>query len=249
MNVFELNDISFSYLQGNVVFEKVTMTIPKGRFLAMVGPNGAGKSTLLKICVGLLKPNSGVVKVFDTPISQYKDWSKVVYIAQQTLRDRNFPVTVEEVVAMGRVASVGIGSKLKNADHEIVEEAISTVGLQDLRRRMIGELSGGQQQRVAIAKALAARPEALLLDEATSGVDTETREAIYSLLRNINRVSGTSIIMVSHDVERIVRYADDIASIDGGVSYYGTASAFQCQCELKTANITGNVEWGKRNHA
>lgn len=249
MNVFTLNNISFSYRPDHVIFENISLTIARGRFLAMVGPNGAGKSTLLKLCVGLLKPHSGQVMIFDTPLEQFKGWSKIAYIAQQSLRDRNFPATVEEVVRLGRVAPAGIGGKLTCADREIVEEMIGLAGLQDLRKRMIGELSGGQQQRVAIARALASQPEVLLMDEATSGVDTATRESIYALLQTINRTTGTSLVMVSHDVERVLQYADDIAGIDGGIRYYGIASEFQRLCRIQTQDWSGQVEWGNMNHA
>lgn len=245
MNVLAIKEVSFSYLPSQPVFEQINLTIGQGRFLAMVGPNGAGKSTLLKLCVGLLKPTAGRIELLGTPLEQFKDWSKVVYIAQQTLRDRNFPATVEEVVAMGRVAPVGIGNRLKKADYDLVEEMLITVGMQDFRKRMIGELSGGQQQRVAIAKALVAKPEVLLLDEATSGVDTATRENIYSLLRSINQAQRMSIIMVSHDVECISHYADQIANVDGGITYYGDPADFQQFCRLQRGSRPAQGDWGK----
>lgn len=243
VKVFELEDVSFGYLSGSPVLEKVNLAVEQGRFLAVVGPNGAGKSTLLKICVGLLRPDSGQVKIFQTPLGQFKDWAKVAYIAQQTTRERHFPATVEEVVAMGRVAPTGVGGRLKSSDYALTAEAIRVVGLQDLQKRMIGELSGGQQQRVVIAKALAAQPEILVLDEAASGIDTAARESLYTLLKAINRDTGTSIMMVSHDVERIAQYADDIAGIDGGVAYYGTAAAFQGSCNIPAHSWAGKNGW------
>nr|WP_092070567.1 metal ABC transporter ATP-binding protein [Dendrosporobacter quercicolus]NSL48296.1 metal ABC transporter ATP-binding protein [Dendrosporobacter quercicolus DSM 1736] len=250
MNVFELKNVFFSYRPEHRVFADINLAIAKGRFLAMVGPNGAGKSTLLKLCAGLLRPDQGQVSIFNTPIEQFRGWFQIAYIAQQSLRDRNFPVTVQEVVRLGRVAPAGIGARLKSADEEIVEEAIHTVGLQDLRKRLIGELSGGQQQRVAIARALAAQPAVLLMDEAASGVDTATREHIYGLLQAINRTAGTSILMVSHDVERILHYADDIAGIDrGGVGYYGNAAGFRQFCRVQPEPYAGEAEGGQISHA
>ncbi|MEG6585237.1 metal ABC transporter ATP-binding protein [Dendrosporobacter sp. 1207_IL3150] len=249
MSVFALNDISFSYSQGNTVLENISLEIPKGVFLAMVGPNGAGKSTLLKLCVGLLKPDSGTVKILGVPIENFSDRHKLAYIAQQGICNRSFPVTVEEVVAMGRVAKLGIGRKPSKEDRAMIEEALCTVGMQQFSKRMIGELSGGQQQRVAIAKALVSNPEVVLMDEAMSGVDAKSRDNIYALLKSINETCKTSIILVSHDVDRVSQFAGQILSINGGISYYGSSAGFNNCCEVRRNSWADKVNWGKLSNA
>jgi len=226
VNIFELEKVSFAYPQ-QTVFEQLDFKVPAGGFVALVGPNGAGKSTLLKLCLGLLKPSSGQVRIMEQAAAKFRNWTKIGYVPQNPLRDRSFPVTVEEIVAMGRVGGLGIGRPMGKADKEAIGQAMHTVGVIDFRHRLIGELSGGQQQRVMIARALASRPEALVLDEPASGVDTAAKEAMHRLLKELNQTQGVTILMVSHDVDKITDYAVEIACINNGINYYGAAGLFR----------------------
>ncbi|EGO65875.1 metal ABC transporter ATP-binding protein [Acetonema longum] len=221
MNIFELENISFAYNQNVVVFNQISFSVRQGDFVALVGPNGAGKSTLLKLCVGLLKPQSGQVRLFGEPVSRFDGWAKIGYVPQNPLKDRQFPVTVEEIVAMGRTALVGMGRSLRPEDKAGIDNALHLTGLNSYRHRMIGQLSGGQQQRAFVARALASRPEVLALDEPTAGVDALARDDLYSLLAELNAGKAVTIAIVSHDVDVISRYATQVACINHGVTYYG----------------------------
>src|SRR6266540_7522178 len=132
MNAFEFEHVSFTYSDHNV-FTQLNLKIVAGDFVVVVGGNGSGKSTLLKLCVGALKPDCGQVKIFGQSIAAYREWHKVGYVPQNPLRDRSFPTTVEEIVAMGRVASLGIGRRLRPTDREIITRAMQVVGVSDIR--------------------------------------------------------------------------------------------------------------------
>ena len=224
--VFEFNEVTFSYYAGSPVLTNVTLALDAGEFVAVVGPNGAGKSTLLKLCVGLLQPLSGDIRVLGVPCRQFANWPQIGYIPQGIVHNRVFPATIREVVAMGRVAPLGIGRRLKRQDYELVDEVIAMVGLTDHQNKMIAELSGGQLQRTLIARALAAKPAVLVLDEATSGVDIRAKDEIYTLLKNMNTRLGLSVIMVAHDVDQVLHYVDKVADIKYGLQYYGNAAGF-----------------------
>lgn len=232
MNVFELEKISFAYPHHSV-FSEFNLTIAKGDFTAIVGGNGSGKSTFLKLCVGALKPEAGEIRIFGQRMENFREWHKIGYVPQNPLREKSFPITVEEVVALGRVAKRGIGRRLKAADYAIVARALQLVGAEVFRRKIIGDLSGGQQQRVMIARALAAQPEVLILDEPTAGIDTLGTEEFYSLLRELNETEQITIVLVAHDVDRVARYAKTILSLQQGRSYHGPAEGFfQCSLNL-----------------
>jgi len=248
-NVFEFSEVSFSYSGSNPLLEKFSLAIEKGSFVAIVGPNGAGKSTLLKICVGLLRPQSGHVRILGMPFQQFDNWSKIGYIPQGTFHNMIFPATVREVVAMGRVAPLGIGKRLSNTDYEMIDEALAFVGLVDYKSSMIAELSGGQLQRALIARTLAAKPEILILDEATSGVDSKAKNEIYALLKDMNSRLGLSIIMVSHDVDQVLPYVDKVASINRGLDYYGDAHGFCAKNVVQQGNDLFDGNRGKLLHA
>lgn len=247
VNLFEFDEIFFAYPGNSLLLEKFSLAIKKGEFVAIVGPNGAGKSTFIKLCVGLLKPRSGDIRILGVPLPQFNNWPKMGYIPQGTLYNRNFPATVREVIAMGRVAPLGIGQKIKKQDYEIIDQALELVGLEEYRNFMITELSGGQLQRVLIARALAAQPDILILDEATSGVDSKAKDEIYGLLKKMNNKLKLSILMVSHDVEQVLQYVDTVISINHGLQYYGDAHEFRKKnlgepgYELFTGEMRGNV--------
>ncbi|MEN6567379.1 MAG: ABC transporter ATP-binding protein [Veillonellales bacterium] len=245
MYAFELEDVMFAY-PNNLVLEQFDFKVTLGDFVSMIGPNGAGKSTVLKLCVGLLKPTSGQVKILGEPVDQFRNWKHVAYVPQNPLRERSFPVTVTEVVAMGRVAARGMGRDLKRADREIVDHSLELVGMYEHKREMIGRLSGGQQQRIMLARALAAQASILVLDEPTTGIDSMATDAIYSLLQEQNTSSGTTILVVSHDVEGIARYSSKMVKVDKGIEYYGAAETFRrtsiyLEKDYATSCVIGDV--------
>jgi zinc transport system ATP-binding protein len=245
-NIIEVAGVSFAY-GDNPVLENISLKIHKGDYLGVVGPNGAGKTTLLKIMLGLLAPASGTIKLFGEDIKRFKDWSKIGYVPQKAVNfDVNFPASVEEIVLMGRYGKRGLFNFVKDGDREAVAAALKTVRMWDYRNRLIGDLSGGQQQRVFIARALAARPEVIFLDEPTSGVDAQNREEFYALLRKLNREENLTLVLVSHDLDIVVREAMHIACIDKNLVYHGSPRDYIKESDLavvdgqKVALIAGH---------
>jgi len=212
-DIIEVSNISFFYDKQEVLRD-VNLSIHKGDYLGLVGSNGSGKTTLLRIILGLLKPKSGTVKLFGQNISEFKDWFKIGYVPQKVINfDNNFPVTVEEVVMMGRYGKIGLFRKTKEIDKEKVSEALQNVEMLEYRNRPIGDLSGGQQQRVFIAHALATEPEIIFLDEPTVGVEKEIKEKFYKLLANLNEKLGITIVIITHDIENMAHKAMHVACI------------------------------------
>lgn len=186
VSALEFRDVNFSY--GNTcVLSDVNLTVQPGDFLAIVGPNGGGKTTLLRLAVGLLKPSSGTVRLFGEKVPTRK--VSVGYVSQNTNRNLEFPITVEETVATGLPGY--------RANPGKVLEALETVKMENFAKRRLGELSGGERQRVLIARALAADPKILFLDEPSSHIDVKGQGDLYELLAALNE--KMTIVMVSHD--------------------------------------------------
>jgi zinc transport system ATP-binding protein len=202
----EFVGVEFAYLPGNAVLRDVDLRVEEGEFVAVAGPNGGGKTTLLRLALGLERPTRGQVLLFGEPAASFRDRSRLGYLAQRTRVGVDAPATVREVVEAGRAALRPLG-RLRREDREAVDEAIARVGLAEFARRPLNQLSGGQQQRAFIAKALASRPSLLVLDEPTTGVDVEAQEALATLLGQLNRELGVTIVYVSHEfgaVEHVV---------------------------------------------
>lgn len=192
----EIRRLTASYSSRPVLWD-VDAVIPAGTLAAIVGPNGAGKSTLMKAAVGLLDLDAGHVLIEGRPAREALD--RVAYVPQRDEVDWDFPVTVREVVEMGRYRSAGWIRRLKEADHRHVEEALEKVRMTSFAGRQIGELSGGQRQRVFIARALAQDAPVMMLDEPFSGVDARTEASLIELLAGI-RKAGRTVIVVHHDI-------------------------------------------------
>src|SRR5690348_17084079 len=153
-NIIELKNVSFSYGEGMVIHD-INLEVHKGDYLGIIGPNGGGKSTLLKLMLGLLTPTQGEILLYNTPIKKFKDWSKIGYVSQQVTHiDPHFPITVEEMVSMGRYPKLGILRRIGKEDKDIVKEAMIQVEMLPFKDKLVGDLSGGQQQRAFIARAL-----------------------------------------------------------------------------------------------
>ena len=163
----------------------------------------------------LLPLSSGSVKLFGQDIKQFKDWSKIGYVPQKaTSFDVNFPATVKEVVEMARFAKRGLFHRTTKEDKMMVEKSLRQVNTWEYKDRLIGDLSGGQQQRIFIARALAGEPEIIFLDEPTTGVDKKSQDDFYNILRELNKNLDLTLVLVTHDVERITKEAMHIACID-----------------------------------
>ena len=225
-NVVEVRHVSFAYGARDVLCD-VSLDIHRGDYLGIVGPNGAGKTTLLKIMVRLLLPASGAVRLFGVDVAVFNEWGRIGYVPQKaTSFDVNFPATVRDVVLMGRVGRRGPFRRLTRADRATAQEALERVEMWNARDRRIGDLSGGQQQRVFIARALATEPEILFLDEPTVGVERGITDEFYALLKTLNRQLRLTVVLVTHDVERMAHEAMHVAWVEGGrLSYHESAAA------------------------
>jgi len=221
--VIALDDVAFGYTATPVV-EDVSLRIDAGEYVAVVGPNGSGKSTLMQLMVGLLRPDSGAARLFGEPAASFDDGDRIGYVAQHASAAKSMPITVREVVKMGRFPHVGFG-RLSTADWEIVDDAIATVGMSAFSDRRVTALSGGQRQRAFIARALAGEADLLVLDEPTVGVDTESVTAFYDLLERLND-DGITVLLIEHDLGAVTDHAERVICLNRGVAFDGPTSAF-----------------------
>ncbi len=215
----ELKDVTFAYNGSGPVLERICLSVRQGEFLAVLGPNGGGKSTLLRVILGILKPQSGTVRLLES--SPFDTVHRVGYVPQDANANRGFPVVVEDVVFMGRFRGGRVRWRPSAEDRVAVEGAMERMEIASLRRRRIGELSQGQRQRVAIARALAIEPAILLLDEPAASVDLKTQEALYGILKALNR--EITIIMVSHDLTAVASCATSVACVNRTLYHHDRA--------------------------
>jgi ABC-type Mn2+/Zn2+ transport system ATPase subunit len=198
----------------------VSLTVAQGSLLAVIGPNGAGKSTLLKLIAGLIRPVSGQITVLGGPPGSVA--RSIAYLPQAEAVDWEFPVTVREVVTMGRYARLGFGHEPGKLDRERVFAALEMVGMADAVDRQIGALSGGQRRRVFLARAIAADPELYLLDEPVTGVDARTQEDLMDVLEAEAR-AGKTVIATTHDLICAAQRFHQAALINGRLIAQGSA--------------------------
>jgi len=203
--VLDVQHISVRY-NGHAALEDITFHLHAGERVAVVGPNGAGKSTLFKVVAGVLQPNTGEVNIFG---SRPDGHVCIAYIPQRSQVDWNFPVSVADVVMMGRSAKLGPLSWPRKSDWEYVQRALETVELSNLAGRQIGQLSGGQQQRMFIARALAQEAELMLMDEPLAGLDTPSQEGLLNLLDTL-RDQHVTVMVATHDLDQAARHFDRI---------------------------------------
>ncbi|UVI32265.1 metal ABC transporter ATP-binding protein [Paenibacillus spongiae] len=204
-NIIELVDVSFAY-QQKPVLEHVNFSIQERDFVGLIGSNGAGKTTLLRMIVGLLKPESGMIKLFGEPIGQFRDWHRIGYVPQKNAFNPLFPATVREVVLSGLYGRSKLFRRISKADQQKCEEALHAMNIEDLAGKRIGQLSGGQQQRAFLARALINNPALLILDEPTVGIDVETQEGFFHLIKHMHQHHNITFLMVSHDIDMIRSY-------------------------------------------
>jgi ABC-type Mn2+/Zn2+ transport system ATPase subunit len=218
--VISLTDISAGY-DGQVVLRDVDLAIEAGTLTSVVGPNGAGKSTLLKVIAGLLPARTGTAVVLgEAPGVEAR---RIAYVPQAELVDWQFPVSVTDVVAMGRYARLPLVRRLPLHDREVVGDALERVGMSAFADRQIGRLSGGQRRRVFLARALAAEPDVFLLDEPVTGIDATTQEDIMDILEEQARL-GRTIVATTHDLLCAAQRFQRVVAINGTVVAHGPSS-------------------------
>ncbi|MGV3761276.1 metal ABC transporter ATP-binding protein [Parapedobacter sp.] len=208
--ILEVHDLTVTYGRKPVLWG-VDFTLPAGCIAGIVGPNGAGKSTLLKTIMGLIAPSSGYVKLFDLPLADVR--SRISYVPQRESVDWDFPVSVLDVVLMGRYGKVGLLRNTGARDRAVAIECLDKVGMSAYGRRQISQLSGGQQQRVFLARALAQEADVYFMDEPFAGVDAATEQAIIELLREMAS-KGKTIVVVHHDLQSARSYFDWIVLLN-----------------------------------
>lgn len=215
----EVENIVVAYGE-KIILNDLSFNVPHGARIAVVGPNGAGKSTLFKALVGLLPLRSGKIMIHGMALGNHKDC--VAYIPQREEVDWRFPVTVRDVVMMGRYNSRGWFSSLDSTDKKAVSRSLDEMGISSLASSSISDLSGGQQQRVFLARALAQEPHILLMDEPFTGVDIRTQEATIALLDRLRERKVTAIIS-THDLNLAATQFDAVLLLNKKLVAYGDA--------------------------
>lgn len=213
--VISLEDVSFSYQQQKVI-SGLSFAVKERDFIGLIGTNGAGKTTLLRMIVGLLKPASGTIRLFGNNVDKFKEWDRIGYVPQKNSFNPLFPATVREVVLSGLFGRNKLFKKLTKADYKKGEDALLAMGIGDLKDKRIGQLSGGQQQRVFLARALINNPSLLILDEPTVGIDTETQESFFHMIKHMHQHHNMTFLMVSHDLDMIRSYLGESPAAQNG---------------------------------
>ena len=208
--IVEVHDLTISYHRKPVLWG-IDLTLPKGALVGVMGPNGAGKSTLIKAIMGLLPLQSGYIQLFSKSLDEIRD--KVSYVPQRESVDWDFPVSVFDVVLMGRYGKIGLFRQPRQSDKDIAMECLRKVGMEGFQNRQISQLSGGQQQRVFLARALAQKAELYFMDEPFAGVDAATESAIVELLKEMKQ-QGKTVVVVHHDLQTAKEYFDWIVFLN-----------------------------------
>lgn len=214
MSVIIVKNLSFTYQSGAYVLEEINFEVAKGKFVGIFGPNGGGKTTLLYLLMGFLKPTRGEITIFGTTPQKAHD--KIAWVPQTFHFDRDFPISVEEVVLGGRLSYLSWTGRFSKEDHRNVKESLEKVGMEKFLKHPFSTLSGGQAQRVLIARALASSPTLLLLDEPTASVDYKAQNEIYRMLRSLK--GEITILMVTHDLSTVVEQVDQLLCVQKNLS-------------------------------
>ena len=202
------------------VLKDINLSIFAEEFFGLIGPNAAGKSTLVKLLMGLMKPTSGEITILGKPPSAVRE--KIGYVPQHAAFPGEFPVTVSEVVMLGRLTARSTWGGFGREDRMAAERALDAVQINSIAREPIANLSGGQLQRMLIARALVCKPEILLLDEPTASIDVQAQESIFSLLRQYNE--HMTILLVSHDIAFISDHVHRVGCLNQTLVCHETAS-------------------------
>ena len=226
----EVQGVSAGY-DTRMALENIDFTLSAGSRLAIVGPNGAGKSTLFKVICGALEPQSGVVKVAGHGSARH---ICIAYLPQRSDVDWDFPVTVRDVVSMGRVRRIGYFRHAGRNDHAIVERSLERVGMTDLADRQIADLSGGQQQRMFIARALAQEAELILMDEPLTGLDAPSADQIFRIIDDLHE-SAVTVIVATHNLEMASERFEQVMLLNHRMIAFGKPDVVFAPENLKDA--------------
>jgi len=232
-HILSVRDLSFSYGPTEAL-NNVSFDIEPGDYVGLAGPNGAGKTTLIKLILGLLRKRGGTIKLFGQDSGGFSDWRRVGFVPQRAaVLNPLFPATVQEVVGLGLLSQKRFPRKIGPADERKIEQALSAMDISYLKDKIAGELSGGQQQRVFLARAMVSSPELLILDEPGTALDPQSSENFFELVKKLNQEKGITVIMITHDLGQIGKYAGKLLYLDRGVVFYGGFKDF-CQSEEMT---------------
>ena len=237
VDVLATEGLTFQYNSTEILAD-ISFRLQAGDYLGLVGPNGSGKTTLIKLILGLLQPSKGEIVLFGSNLTDFKDWRKVGYLPQKINSfNPHFPATVREIVSLGLLSTKRFPRRIKRNDDMAINNALELVDIIDIKTELIGELSGGQQQRVLIAKALVSEPELLILDEPTTALDPEAREKFFGTLKDLNENRKVTIIIITHDIGTIGKYASRLLYLDKRLIFYGGFDDFCTSSEM--ANYFG----------
>ncbi|PSF38300.1 manganese ABC transporter ATP-binding protein [Aphanothece hegewaldii CCALA 016] len=229
--MLEVNDLTVSYRNSWAV-QDVSFCLQPGQMTGLLGPNGAGKSTVVKAVLGLIPKASGIVRYASRPLK--RQLKKVSYVPQRSQIDWDYPVTVENVVMMGRIPATGWFRKPDRNSYNIVRDALERVGMWNYRQRQIGELSGGQQQRVFIARALAQQANLLFFDEPLAGVDSQTETIIFDVFQELKSEQKT-LLVITHDLGESLEHYDQLLLLNKSLIAVGAKKDVMTQENLKKA--------------
>ena len=218
--MIEMKNLSVSY-QGQLVLEPTSLTIKGPTITGIIGPNGAGKSTLIKGMLGIVE-SEGQTFLDRKPMKQ--ELNKIAYVEQKIHIDYHFPIKVKECVSLGLYPKIKLFQRLKASDWEKVARALKIVGLEEFAERQISQLSGGQFQRVLIARCLVQEADYIFLDEPFVGIDSVSEEIIMKTLRQL-RKAGKTILIVHHDLSKVVAYFDQVLLLNKEVIAFGSTES------------------------
>ena len=230
MSIFECKKLSVGYGE-KVVCKDINFAVEKGQYLCIIGENGSGKSTLIKTILGIQKSLSGKI-TFDKNFKK----NRVGYLPQQNDLQKDFPATVGEVVMSGFVSAMGLRPFHKKSEKDKAIEIMKYLGIDNFYKTSFRELSGGQQQRVLLARALCATDEILFLDEPTNALDARSINKFYSLLKDLNN-SGMTIVMVSHNIDKVMEYATHIVYLKNSMTFAGSKEEFESSDIAKSLKV------------
>ena len=235
MALLTFEGVGLAYGGDNVAHD-VSFSVQAGEFWGIVGENGSGKTTLMKALLGLIPCASGHIVM-----GEGLKPTEIGYLPQQSAIQKDFPASVEEVVLSGTVGYRGLKPFYGRTERESARKNMEMLGLLPLKKRCYQELSGGQQQRVLLARALCATRKMILLDEPVSGLDPKVTSEMYDLIESLNKKDGITVIMISHDIEAAVKYADHVLHI-GHEVFFGTKEEY-----LKSASSRTFLKGGEAN--
>lgn len=218
MSILAGKNLALGY-EGREIISNISFEVKKGDYLCIVGENGAGKSTLMKTILGLIPAVKGEI-LFGDELRK----NEIGYLPQQTIVQRDFPASVEEIVISGCQGRMGIRPFYTKEEKQLAKDNMERMNISNLSKKCYRELSGGQQQRVLLARALCATKKLLLLDEPVAGLDPKAMSELYDLIKKLND-EGVTIIMISHDIAVAIKYASHVLHVDSK-SFFGTKEEY-----------------------